>query len=105
MSLLKTVLIIGVLGYGALLALMYLFQRSLLYFPDTTRYAPATAGLEGMVNPYEPPRSDVEGGLTLDQAVTQAANAQSLAFPSFDSVSARYEKGKLAGLHPTEAFV
>ena len=45
MSLLKTVLIIGVLGYGALLALMYLFQRSLLYFPDTTRHAPATAGL------------------------------------------------------------
>ena len=33
------------LGYGALLALMYLFQRSLMYFPDTTRHAPAAAGL------------------------------------------------------------
>ena len=42
---LKTVLIVGVLGYGALLALMYLFQRSLMYFPDTTRHAPAAAGL------------------------------------------------------------
>ncbi|MBI3704889.1 MAG: alpha/beta hydrolase [Rhizobiales bacterium] len=45
MSLLKTVLIVGVLGYGAVLALMYLFQRSLMYFPDTTRHAPAAAGL------------------------------------------------------------
>ena len=42
---LKTVLIVGLLGYGALLALMYLFQRSLMYFPDTARHAPAAAGL------------------------------------------------------------
>lgn len=45
MALLKSLLIIVVLGYGALLALMYLFQRSLMYFPDSTRTAPAAAGL------------------------------------------------------------
>lgn len=45
MGMLKSALIIGLIGYGGLLALMYLFQRSLMYFPDTTRYAPAAAGL------------------------------------------------------------
>ena len=30
---------------AALLALMYLFQRSMMYFPDATRVAPAAAGL------------------------------------------------------------
>lgn len=42
---LKWLLIAALAGYGGLLALMYLFQRSLMYFPDTTRYAPAAAGL------------------------------------------------------------
>ena len=32
-------------GYGALLALMYVFQRSLMYFPDNKRTPPALAGL------------------------------------------------------------
>jgi fermentation-respiration switch protein FrsA (DUF1100 family) len=71
MSLLKTVLIVGVLGYGALLALMYLFQRSMMYFPDTTRYPPAAAGLpqaeevtltsvdgERLIAWHVPPRGD-----------------------------------------------
>ena len=35
----------AVLGYGGLLALMYVFQRALMYFPDTTRTAPGAAGL------------------------------------------------------------
>jgi fermentation-respiration switch protein FrsA (DUF1100 family) len=37
--------ILAVLGYGGLLALIYLFQRSLMYFPDTARTPPAQAGL------------------------------------------------------------
>lgn len=45
MSWLKSVIIIAVLIYGALLAAMYLFQRALQYFPDTTRTLPAQAGL------------------------------------------------------------
>ena len=45
MSTLKWLLILAVLGYGGLLALMYLFQRTLMYFPDATRIAPAAAGL------------------------------------------------------------
>ena len=45
MSTLKWLLILAVLGYGGLLALMYVFQRALMYFPDTTRTAPAAAGL------------------------------------------------------------
>lgn len=45
MSWLKGWIVVAVLGYGALLALMYLFQRSLMYFPDATRMAPAAAGL------------------------------------------------------------
>ncbi len=41
----KWFLILAVLGYGGLLALMYVFQRALMYFPDATRSAPAQAGL------------------------------------------------------------
>jgi len=32
-------------GYGGLLTLMYVFQRSLMYFPDRARTPPAAAGL------------------------------------------------------------
>lgn len=45
MALLKWLLIAVVLGYGGLLALMYVFQRSLQYFPDRVRTPPAEAGL------------------------------------------------------------
>ena len=38
-------LLVAVLGYGALLVLMYAVQRSLMYFPDTKRTPPALAGL------------------------------------------------------------
>jgi fermentation-respiration switch protein FrsA (DUF1100 family) len=41
----KWFLVIVVLGYGGLLALMYVFQRKLMYFPDATRTPPAQAGL------------------------------------------------------------
>lgn len=42
---LKWFLIVAVCLYGGLLALMYVFQRALLYFPDRTRTPPAAAGL------------------------------------------------------------
>ncbi len=45
MTVLKWLLILAVVGYGGLLALMYVFQRALLYFPDAARVAPAQAGL------------------------------------------------------------
>jgi len=45
MTSLKWILIVAVAGYGGLLALMYVFQRALLYFPDTAHTLPAQAGL------------------------------------------------------------
>ncbi len=45
MIVLKWLLIVAVLGYVGSLSLMYLFQRSLMYFPDATRTPPATVGL------------------------------------------------------------
>jgi len=45
MPTLKSLIILAVLGYGGLLTLMYVFQRALMYFPDTTRTQPAQAGL------------------------------------------------------------
>ena len=45
MSVLKWLIIVAALGYGSLLALMYVFQRSLMYFPDAARTPPAQAGL------------------------------------------------------------
>lgn len=45
MTALKWLIFVAVLGYGGLLALMYLFQRALMYFPDTARTPPRQAGL------------------------------------------------------------
>jgi fermentation-respiration switch protein FrsA (DUF1100 family) len=45
MTALKWLFILALAGYGGLLALMYVFQRTLMYFPDATRVAPAQAGL------------------------------------------------------------
>lgn len=45
MTALKWLLIIAVVGYAGLLALMYVFQRALIYFPDAKRTSPAAAGL------------------------------------------------------------
>jgi fermentation-respiration switch protein FrsA (DUF1100 family) len=45
MTLLKWLLLIAALAYGGLLALMYVFQRALLYFPDRVRTPPVAAGL------------------------------------------------------------
>src|SRR5260221_12617174 len=45
MTALKWILVLAVLCYGGLLTLMYVFQRSLMYFPDPTRTSPAGAGL------------------------------------------------------------
>ena len=44
MKILAWLLIASLLGYAGLLALMYVFQRALLYFPDSVR-PPAQAGL------------------------------------------------------------
>jgi len=45
MTTLKWLLLIVALAYGGLLALMYVFQRALMYFPDSARTPPAAAGL------------------------------------------------------------
>jgi fermentation-respiration switch protein FrsA (DUF1100 family) len=45
MAVLKWLLIVAVLGYGGVLALMYVFQRALMYFPNPARVLPAAAGL------------------------------------------------------------
>lgn len=71
MALLKWLVIAAVLGYGGLLALMYVFQRSLQYFPDPMRTSPAQAGLpqaqevtlrtsdgEALIAWHVPPRGD-----------------------------------------------
>ncbi len=42
---LKWALIIVVVGYGAIVTLAYFAQRSLMYFPERIRTAPAAAGL------------------------------------------------------------
>lgn len=44
MAALKWTLVLAVLLYGGLLALMYVFQRALMYFPDARRTQPAAAG-------------------------------------------------------------
>ena len=45
MTSLKWLLIAVVAGSGGLLALMYVFQRALLYFPDTARTMPMSASV------------------------------------------------------------
>src|ERR1039458_443991 len=45
MTTLKWLITLAVLGYSGLLTLMYLFQRTLMYFPDTIHTLPASAGL------------------------------------------------------------
>jgi uncharacterized protein len=42
---LKTLLVVGVAVYLALVAVMYFAQRALMYFPETVRTAPEKAGL------------------------------------------------------------
>src|SRR5262245_26565470 len=71
MATLKWLIILALLAYGGLLALMYVFQRSLMYFPDRTRTPPAAAGLpqaeevilksadgESLIAWYVPPQGD-----------------------------------------------
>src|SRR6185295_7513452 len=45
MATVKSLIILAILAYGGVLALMYIFQRSLMYFPDPARTPPAAAGL------------------------------------------------------------
>ena len=44
MAFLKSVLVFLAVGYGGVVALVYLAQRTLLYFPDRSRTPPAEAG-------------------------------------------------------------
>jgi len=45
MAALKSLIILAILAYCSVLVLMYVFQRSLMYFPDRTRTPPAAVGL------------------------------------------------------------
>jgi fermentation-respiration switch protein FrsA (DUF1100 family) len=45
MTVLEALLVFVIVGYVLLLGAMYFFQRSLMYFPDSRRVAPAAAGL------------------------------------------------------------
>jgi fermentation-respiration switch protein FrsA (DUF1100 family) len=45
MATIKWLIVAALAGYGGLLALMYVAQRSLMYFPDPVRRPPASAGL------------------------------------------------------------
>jgi fermentation-respiration switch protein FrsA (DUF1100 family) len=47
MALLKWTLIVLLAGYVGAVALLYVVQRALMYFPDTERTPPAAAGLPG----------------------------------------------------------
>ena len=47
MALLKWTLIVLLVGYVGAVALLYMVQRALMYFPDTERMPPAAAGLPG----------------------------------------------------------
>jgi fermentation-respiration switch protein FrsA (DUF1100 family) len=47
MTTLKWIAIFAVVGYGALVALLYVAQRSMQYFPERFRTGPAEAGLAG----------------------------------------------------------
>lgn len=45
MAMLKSLLVMAAAGYLALVALLYVAQRGMMYFPATARTPPATAGL------------------------------------------------------------
>jgi uncharacterized protein len=71
MALLKWTLIVFLVGYVGLVALLYVVQRALMYFPNTERIPPAAAGLpaaeeilldtadgERLIAWHVPPRGD-----------------------------------------------
>jgi fermentation-respiration switch protein FrsA (DUF1100 family) len=45
MAALKSILVFLLVGYGAMVAIVYFAQRALMYFPDRTRTPPGEAGL------------------------------------------------------------
>jgi fermentation-respiration switch protein FrsA (DUF1100 family) len=47
MALLKWTLIVLLVGYAGAVALLYVMQRALMYFPDAERISPTEAGLPG----------------------------------------------------------
>lgn len=71
MTVLKWLLVLAVVAYAGVLMLMYVFQRKLMYFPDSARTPPSAAGLpqaeevrlptpdaETLVAWHVPPRGD-----------------------------------------------
>src|ERR1700720_2815555 len=71
MALLKWTLIVLLVGYVGAVAVLYVVQRALMYFPDTERTPPAAAGLpaaqeilldsadgERLIAWHVPPRGD-----------------------------------------------
>jgi fermentation-respiration switch protein FrsA (DUF1100 family) len=53
MSTLKWILAFLAVGYVGLVALLYLAQRSIMYFPDTRRHSPASLGLKAEEVPLQ----------------------------------------------------
>src|SRR5215470_15629821 len=62
MNTLKWLVIFALLGYGSIVALLYVTQRAMQYFPERFRTAPAVAGLpeaqEVVIVWHVPPRAD-----------------------------------------------
>ena len=71
MTSLKWIVLLALVSWGGIVALMYFAQRSLMYFPDVARTAPAAAGLpeaqeiflqtadgEKLIAWHVPPRGD-----------------------------------------------
>lgn len=48
MDTIRIMAVVAAVAYAVIVAALYLFQRNLQYFPDTTRLAPADAGLDGV---------------------------------------------------------
>src|SRR6266403_2060075 len=88
MNTLKWFVIFALLGYGCIVALLYVTQRAMQYFPERFRTAPAVAGLpeaeevvldtadgERVIVWHVPPRADKPvGHLILQSPFTSAAD-------------------------------
>ena len=78
MASLKWILVFVAVGYGAVIASMYLWQRALMYFPETARTEPVAAGLpevseaslktsdgQTLIAWYRPPAADEDKPIIL----------------------------------------
>ena len=76
MATLRTLLLVGAGIYLALVAVMYFAQRSLMYFPETLRTAPAQAGL-----PLRPTELLIFGNAKAGTPLMQANQAIGIDLP------------------------